>query len=58
MEQKNEHMLPELFYNIILQSDSFIQMRDLITQLSPSFIIPEYIFNTEYNGNGKLSLSV
>lgn len=50
----------EIFYEILLQTDSFIQMRDLIMQLSPSHYIPNDIlkklaqkFNIWYNGNGK-----
>lgn len=58
MEQRT--ILPEIFYEILIQTDSFIQMRDLIMQLKQSYNIPEYIlqklsqkFNIEYHGNGK-----
>lgn len=58
MEQSG--ILPEIFYEILIQTDSFIQMRDLIMQLKQSYNIPEYIlqklsqkFNIEYHGNGK-----
>jgi len=53
-------ILPEIFYKILLNTDSFIQMRDLIIQLTPSYKISENIlkrlsekFNIDYKGDGK-----